>query len=387
MLKRLSVNYYRCLENFVFEPDVGTNLLVGRNGAGKSTIGLGALLLLQKIGRGESRCKNLIDREDMTWWAPDGAPVRIEVEVEINDSMFVYGLALEFPESFREARIYEERLHIDGVMVFERKTAQVTVEGLRVGESAEFVLDWHTVALPIVNSRLAKEGVDLFRTWLSERMVLLQPVAQTMRGITDRQTMQIESSASNLVDWLDTLLATYPAAYSDVFENMQSQLPDLQDIQRPSIGGDKRELIFNFSKTQTNAQISGHVRSAMKGGAKFKQLSDGERLFLLASVLIAAQKCYGPLFVFWDEPDTHIGLSEVRSLVLAFRRAFEMSDIEGGQFILSSHNEEVMRAVSAEGTWLLSRYSHLEPPSIRRVSDLPDEIDIVAKLRLGQANP
>ena len=50
--------------------------LVGRNGAGKSSIGM-ALGILQKIARGDNRIRDLITPEDMTR-GHDDIPVRFE---------------------------------------------------------------------------------------------------------------------------------------------------------------------------------------------------------------------------------------------------------------------------------------------------------------------
>src|SRR6266567_8017526 len=60
MIRRLYVHNFRCLENFEL-PISGrpSALLIGKNGAGKTTIGL-ALEILQKIGRGTNRVGDLV---------------------------------------------------------------------------------------------------------------------------------------------------------------------------------------------------------------------------------------------------------------------------------------------------------------------------------------
>lgn len=82
MIRRLYVHNFRCLENFEL-PIFGKSsaLLIGKNGAGKSTVGL-ALEILQRIGRGTNRVGDLVKPKDLTRGRTD-VPVRFEIEVEL----------------------------------------------------------------------------------------------------------------------------------------------------------------------------------------------------------------------------------------------------------------------------------------------------------------
>jgi ABC-type branched-subunit amino acid transport system ATPase component len=82
MIKRLYVHNFRCLENF--ELPLGEHssvVLLGRNGAGKTTIGL-ALELLQRIARGTNRVGDLVKPKDLTFGRTE-VTVRFEVEVTL----------------------------------------------------------------------------------------------------------------------------------------------------------------------------------------------------------------------------------------------------------------------------------------------------------------
>jgi hypothetical protein len=93
----------------------------------------------------------------------------------------------------------------------------------------------------------------------------------------------------------------------------------------------------------------------------------------------AANKAYGPIFCFWDEPDNYLSLAEVGHFVLTLRRAFEAQ----GQIVMTSHNEEAIRKFSNENTWVLGRKSHLEPTQHRLLSELGVGSDVVRSLMLG----
>jgi ATPase subunit of ABC transporter with duplicated ATPase domains len=115
----------------------------------------------------------------------------------------------------------------------------------------------------------------------------------------------------------------------------------------------------------------------------FEALSDGEKCFMICSLVLAANAAYGPIFYFWDEPDNHLALSEVGHFVLALRKAFQA----GGQFIATSHNQEAISRSSDENTLFLHRKSHLEPTVVRKLSEMQVNGDLVSALIRGDVEP
>src|SRR5438105_7255446 len=107
MICRFYIHNFRCLENFELpirgQPSV---LLIGKNGAGKTTVGL-ALEILQRIARGTNRVDDLVKSKDFTRGRID-VPMRFEVEVELEAKIYEYVIAFEFPKGFKELRVLEE---------------------------------------------------------------------------------------------------------------------------------------------------------------------------------------------------------------------------------------------------------------------------------------
>jgi len=70
MIKRLYIHNFRCLENFDL-PISGqpSSLLIGKNGAGKSTVG-DALQVLQQIARGTNRVRELVSEKVLSQLVP-----------------------------------------------------------------------------------------------------------------------------------------------------------------------------------------------------------------------------------------------------------------------------------------------------------------------------
>lgn len=363
MLQRLYVHNFRCLENFELSlKGMSSALLIGKNGAGKSTIAR-ALEVLQSIGRGINRVGQLIESKDFTRGRYD-VPIRFEIEVLLEDKLYKYTLAFELPESFRELRVFEEQLLIEGNPVYSRKEAQVTL--VSRNREAQFLVDWHLVALPVIQEQSEVDPLYIFKTWLA-RMIILAPIPALMTGDSHGETLEPKQDGSNFGEWFSGLLSRYPAAYTQADKYLRDVMPDIQDFLNELIGKDAKSMVVRFEAN--NATLS----------VDFKDLSDGEKCFFLCAVVLAANRYYGPLFCFWDEPDNYLSLSEVGHFITSLRRSFK----DNGQILATSHNEEAIRKFSNENTFVLDRKSHLEPTLVKLLNDIPVSGDLVDTLIRG----
>ncbi|MGA2771584.1 MAG: AAA family ATPase, partial [Bryobacteraceae bacterium] len=175
MIRRLYVHNFRCLENFELPVSRQSSvLLIGNNGSGKTTVGL-ALEILQKIARGTNRVGSLVKPGD--FFGHTNAPMRFEIEVELKGKIYEYTIAFELPEGFKELRVCEEKLAVEGQAVYTRKEAQVLLAkaGQQQEKEAKFRIDWHLVALPIVQEQSQKDPLFIFKQWLA-RMLILRPI-------------------------------------------------------------------------------------------------------------------------------------------------------------------------------------------------------------------
>jgi predicted ATPase len=373
VIKRLYVHNFRCLENFEL-PVSGRSsaLLIGKNGAGKTTVSL-ALQILQKIARNTNRVGDLVKPKDFPRWILDArgrteAPIRFEIEVEIEEVLYQYAVAFEFPEDFREMRVREERLAVGGMPVYTREVAQVRLS--RAGQEASFLIDWHLVALPIIQFKPTDDPSFAFKRWLAN-MLILRPTPSSITGDSDHETLQPNPQVTDFGAWFLGLLTDSPSAYTKIASYLHQVMPDLKDIKNPTVGRDARSVVVQFSTKQGNIALP------------FEDLSDGEKCFMICSLVLAANDFYGPLFCFWDEPDNFLALEEVGHFVVALRQAFQL----GGQFIATSHNPEAIRRFSDENTLILYRNSHLEPTIARPISDLQVTGDLVNALIRGDVSP
>ena len=196
MIRRFYVHNFRCLENFDL-PVLGQTslLLIGRNGAGKTTEGL-ALEILQRIARGTNRVGDLVKPKDFTRGRTD-IPIRFEIEVELTGRVYGYNLAFELPKEFREPRVLEEKLTVGGRPVYTREVAQVHLARTNRDTEANFQIDWHLVALPIIQQQSPTDPLLAFKQWLA-RILILRPVPTLISGESKEETLQPNIGVTDL---------------------------------------------------------------------------------------------------------------------------------------------------------------------------------------------
>ncbi len=365
MIQRLYVHNFRCLENFELPiKDRPSVLLIGNNGAGKTTVAL-ALQILQRIARGTNRVADLVKPKDFARGRGD-VPMRFEAEVDIDGRVYSYAIAFDFPPGFRELRVIEEKLAVAGTAVYSRELSEVHLVRTSQDTEATFRIDWHLVALPIVQTKSERDPLFVFKNWMS-RALILRPIPSLITGASEEETLEPGLLGQDLGAWFSGLLAYAPSAYSRIDGYLREVMPDFKDIRNPEIGKDARSLVVQFSNDSGRMALP------------FEELSDGEKCFMICALVLAANEAYGPLLCFWDEPDNYLALSEVGHFIVTLRKAFQ----GGGQFIATSHNPEAIRRFSDDNTLVLYRRNHLEPTTVRALKDVEISGDLVSALIRG----
>ncbi len=365
MLQRLYVHNFRCLENFELDiRNMSSALLIGKNGSGKSTVG-SVFEILQSVAAGLNRVSNLINLNDFAC-GRNNVPIRFEIEVILEEKPYQYIIAFDLPEKFAELQVSEEKLLVSGNLIFSRQKAQVTLHRDSQKPEAKFLLDWHLVALPIIQHQSTTDPIYIFKTWLSQ-IIILTPIPGLINGESKSETLKPNRDGSNFADWFLGLLSRYPATYTSIDKYLRTVMPDIRDFKNEQIGRDFKIMTVRFN--ENHAEMSVY----------FEDLSDGEKCFFICAAVLAANESYGPVFCFWDEPDNYLSLSEVGHFVTSLRRSFGTC----GQFLATTHNSEAIRKFSNENTLVLYRKNHLEPTLLKLLSDVSFKGDLIDALIRG----
>lgn len=230
MIRRIYIHNYRCFQNFDLKlEDQSSVLILGKNGTGKSTLS-SALRVLQGIAKGDNRVKQFLKIDDFAFNRTD-APIRIELSVDLNNKVYDYSIAFDLPENFKEPRVSYERLTCDGETVYSRDEAEVE---LATG-GTRFLVDWHVVALPIVQIGGQDNPIETFRSWLS-RLVLIAPVPSSIIGESREESLYPDEHVSNFAEWFSGVLREYPASYSVIDAFLKQTIPDFLDFQNKKVG-------------------------------------------------------------------------------------------------------------------------------------------------------
>ncbi len=366
MLQRIYVSNFKCFENFEIKMgELSSILVIGKNGSGKTSF-LQAIELFQKIGRGINRVGELIGVQDFSYGRSE-IPMRFECDFLIDKKLYKYTIVFELPKKFDEPRIKEEELRLDDRVIYSRNLAQIQLGKNLESNATQFSLDWHLIALPIIHQQSSHDPISILKTWLS-RMIILAPIAKLMDGNSTGTTLEPNRDGTNFGEWFTGLLGQYPAAYATMMSHLKGIMSDITDFTIEPIGKNAKSLNVRFSVDEKNYFST-----------EFSQLSDGEKCFFLCALVLAANKHYGPLFCFWDEPDNYLAISEVGFFVAALRHSFQ----NGGQIFLTSHNSEAIQKFSNHNTFVFERNSHLEPTRVKMLSEFQISGSLVNALILG----
>ena len=367
MLQRLYVNNFRCLENFTLElKDHSHILLIGKNGAGKSTL-KAVLEKLCQLARGTTRLNEVFHPGSDFYLNRKDSPIRFELEVLLQGRHYIYSLAIELPPNFKEMRILQEKLSMDGSELFSREHALVVLQ--QKNRESKFSLDWHLAALPIIQTNGDTDPISTFRSWLGQT-VILAPSPDAMSGDSIGESLIPNSTASNFASWFSGIISHSPSSYSEFERYLQQVLPDLIQVTNPSTGSQTRSLSILFQNSNSKFECS------------FDALSSGERIFFLCAALLAANKAYGPFLCFWDEVDAHLAPSEVGFMITCLKQSFQWQ----GQLMVTSQNVEAIRHFTEDSTFVLQRLSHLEPTQLRILSELEQKGNLLEALIRGDFN-
>ncbi|MGH7813964.1 MAG: AAA family ATPase [Candidatus Binataceae bacterium] len=324
--------------NFEFKPS-SKQLIIGRNGTGKSTV-LDVSAMLRDIAVRGLPCEGYVMGETVTKWqqVPEQ---RFELEVTGNGGVYRYTLVVDEVGQPSRPRIREEsldfnrkplhRFHEGGLGLFNDKQEPKP--------SKEFHLDWHRSGLAIVEAgRKDNKKLTWFKQWLGGAIqVQINPWAMSSRS--ERESRDPARDLSNFADWYRHLRLDSGNAIFEAMASLREALPGLEALDAKEAGLDVRVL-----------------QAAMRTNGKtvllpFADLSEGQRALIALYILLhcAISKDRALLI---DEPDNFIALAEIQPWLM---KLLDRVDESNSQVILVSHHPELLDQLASQGGVLFDR--------------------------------
>ena len=356
MLKRIYIDNFRCLVNF--ELTVGSiNLLLGDNGAGKSTV-FDVLRKIQAFVRGDGKVNDIFDSANCTRWQT--SPIQsFELEIEGNDGIYKYELAIEHLLESHLSRVKHERLWFDKQPLLKVELGEVQLHRDDYSEGSNYNFDWFQSILPLIMPRNDNTKLTWFKQRM-ERFIIVQIIPSLMVDDSDRESTLLSQKGENFVSWYRYL------------SQDQGKVFEITDALKEILDG---FAYFKFAQAGETNRILKALFSATKNGKFFEyklgELSDGYRAIIaLYSLIYYAQS--GDFTLCLDEPENFLSLSEIQPWLIQLD---DFCSDEKIQALLISHNPEVMNYLlgSPVGYWF--ERENNTPTRVKPFSELiPEDV-------------
>jgi predicted ATPase len=335
MLTRLYCDNYKCLVNFEFRPGP-LQLLIGRNGAGKSTIFEVLELLRDFAARGE-RCEERFAGKTRTRWQ---AVLQQQFELDVQGSHGKYTYELKIDEAGQPSRprVRRESVTLNGAQLFLFENGTVHLYNDYSADSrVQFPLDSGRSGLAIVESRPDNTRLTWFKDWLG-KLLYIQIDPKNMGARADKETANPDYDLSNFADWYRHLRLEKGAAMEGLRKSLTEVIAGFESLDLKEAGLGARIL-------QVASRVDG--RSLQYD---FHELSDGQRALVGLYTLLHCSSGQETLLCI-DEPDNFVALAEIQPWLSLLRDA----QGAGLQLMIASHHPELLNQLATRHGVVLDR--------------------------------
>lgn len=339
MLTRLYCDNFKCLVNFEFRPGP-TQLLMGKNGAGKSTVFEVLALIRDFAARGETCEDRLVGRTRTRW--QDLPDQRFELDVKGKSGTYRYELVVDESGKPLRPRVKKESLSLDGKPLYLFEKGVVHLHNDQFQDRTQFEFYPRRSFLAEIEARPDNKRLMEFKVWL-DKVLCVQIDPKRMRSDAEKEAIYPTPDLSNFAEWYRHLRQESSAATDDLRSSLQGVLAGFEglDLKGPPSG--TRELqvaVRTGSESMAQSQQYG-----------FAELSDGQRALIgLYTLLHCALTDNATLCI--DEPDNFVALAEIQPWLL---RLIDRGADTGSQIMLASHHPELLNQLASHSGVIMER--------------------------------
>jgi len=335
MISRLYADNFRCLVNFEvkFGP---TNLLLGVNGAGKSSL-FEVMHRLQYFLLEGAKVDEAFPVADLTRWQELGQQ-RFELDLITGNDIYTYKLVVDHDRERKRMRTLSEELACNDNPLFTCKegTAQLYRDDSTPGP--QYAFDWSRSGVGGLYERTDNKKLSRFKQELSN-VVVVRPMPVLMVHESRSHDERLSPNAENFVSWYRHISQEYMGSIVALFGDLKEVLPGFDSISLKEVGEDTRAMKILFKQPGSKKALAYDLT----------ELSEGQRMLLVLYTLIHSFRGEGAS-LFIDEPDNFLALREVQPWLST------LSDTIGdqlGQVVIISHHPEIVNYLGgAHGIWL-----------------------------------
>jgi energy-coupling factor transporter ATP-binding protein EcfA2 len=338
MLTRLYATNYRCLVNFEFKPS-NKQLIIGRNGTGKSTVFDVIALLRDFAGRGLP-CEGQLGGKTRTRWQ-DVPEQRFELDVKGFWGDYRYKLIVgEYGSPVRPV-VEQESLDLNGKLLFRSGGGLMEVfsEDGDPAPKFQFPSDSHRSGLTIIGDQWKRTELKWFKTWLGG-LVDIQINPWAMAARSEDESRYPTKDLGNFADWYRHLRLESGDAVSEAVKDLREVIPGLESLDAKEAGLGVRVLQATIRRPNGPAT-----------DLPFSELSEGQRALVALYVLLYCGVIEDRTLLI-DEPDNFIALAEIQPWLM---KLLDRVDEKHAQVILASHHPELLDQLADQGGVLLDR--------------------------------
>ena len=341
MITRVYIDNFRCFTNFEIRPE-RVNLLIGNNGAGKSTFidVLHRVIGLAVMGEAvqEGFPLNTLTRWDSR------STQRIEIDIKGNGGTYQYALELSHDLVHETVTLQRELVKWNSNVVFLFEDGTVELHKNDGGFGTKFPFRGSRSFLPQLEPRPENTVLTWFLDFLRQAWLLkLDPTHIDSESRLESEALN--TSGSNFASWYRYLSQERPEDLPKLFERLGQRLAGFRTLKTMSTGKAlRRELVavFGYGEPESRYEVD------------FDDLSDGERATIVLYCILTdaegdAEGSARTLLL--DEPENYVGLHLIQPWLVELADA--MSD--KGQLFLISHHPEVIDYLAAHRSLLFER--------------------------------